>query len=294
MTRRTFVQLVGAAAAGASVANRAALAQSPLTANDVVDRVKAKLATEGMKWSPSAFDGFHLGSPDIQVNGIALTFQPGLDVLQRAIAKKKNFVICHECSFWDGFDPVVAMKDDPVAQAKIRFAEENKMAVWRIHDHWHRRKPDPIFHALAVKLGWVDYYDITNRPGHYTIPEASLEEVARHVQEHLETKNVVVVGDKNMRVKTVGDSIHNLSSSLPSLHNCDVTLVGETPEHDTFEYVRDAMALGQKKAVIMISHERLEEWGMEAFVDWFKPEVPGIPMEWVSTGDYFKVPSVRV
>ena len=53
-----------------------------------------------------------------------------------------------------------------------------------------------------------------------------------------------------------------------------MALVGETPQHDTFEYVRDAMALGQKKAVVIISHEGLEEWGMEAFADLIRPAVP--------------------
>jgi hypothetical protein len=45
------------------------------------------------------------------------------------------------------------------------------------------------------------------------------------------------------------------------------TRVGETPQHDTFEYIRDAVSLGQKKGIVMISHERLEGWGMEAFAE---------------------------
>jgi putative NIF3 family GTP cyclohydrolase 1 type 2 len=280
-----------AALAASAVAAPSALAQSTLTPNEVVDRIKKKLADEGVIWQRSNFDGFHLGDPNVAVTGIAVTFQPGLSVLQRASAAGKNFVICHESTFWDGFDPVIAMKDDPVAKAKIRFAEEHKMAVWRIHDHWHRRKPDPIFQGLAAKLDWSEYYQfVRSGQGHYAIPAMSLDEVARHIQEKLGTKNVVVVGDPKLQVTTIGDCIHNLVSVLPALHNYDVALVGETPEHDTFEYVRDAMALGEKKAVVMISHEGLEEWGMVAAVDWLKPIVPEVPIEWVPTGDPFVVP----
>ena len=287
ITRRQF------ALAASALLPLGAPAQSPLTARQVVDRIKQKLAEEGVVWGPSNFDRFHLGDPDVPVAGIATTFEPTFEVLKRAIAAKKNMVISHESTWWDGFDPVEVMLNDPVCQAKMRFAEQNKLVVWRIHDHWHRRRPDPIFVGLARKLGWSSYYTMDTRPRHYQIPEASLEEVARHVQTSLGTRNVVVVGDPALRVKSVGDCAHILSSVLPALRACDVALVGETPEHDTFEYLRDAMALGMKKGVIMISHEGLEEWGMETCAEWLKPAFPGLPIEWISTGDPFQVPAIH-
>jgi putative NIF3 family GTP cyclohydrolase 1 type 2 len=278
----------------AASAFTAAAAPESLTATQVVDRIKAKLAEEGVPWGPSAFDRFHLGDPQISVTGIVVTFEPTLAVLQKAAAAKKNFVISHESTFWDGFDPVEVMIHDPVCQAKIRFAEQNRMAVWRIHDHWHRRKPDPIFVGLARKLGWERYYQTETRPRQYHLPEMSLDELARHIQTSLGTQNVVVVGRPDMRVKTVGDCAHVLASVLPALRACDVALVGETPEHDTFEYLRDAMSLGMNKAVVMISHEGLEEWGMEIFAEWLKPLVPAIPVQWIATGDPFQIPQVRL
>lgn len=285
ISRRSFSRSIGAALAASAVR-----AQSPATAVQVVERIKKKLAEEGVVWGPSAFDKFHLGDPNIPVTGVATTFQATLDVLQRALAAKKNFVISHECTFWDGFDPVEVMLHDPVCQAKIRFAEQNHMAVWRIHDHWHRRKPDPIFNGLARKLGWSAYYSADVRPRRYAIPEMSLEEAARHIQRQLDTRNVVVVGDPGLRVKTIGDCAHVLSTVLPALGACDVALVGETPQHDTFEYLRDAMSLGMKKGVIMISHEGLEEWGMQDCAAWLQPLVPEIPVEWISSHDPFQVP----
>jgi putative NIF3 family GTP cyclohydrolase 1 type 2 len=294
ITRRRFVQWIGSAAATAAALPTRSLAQSKITALDVVGRIQSKLASEGVPWSPSHFDGFHLGDPETPLTGIATTFQPGLDVLQRAAAKKKHLVICHESTFWDGFDPPQVMVDDPVHQAKIQFAKDNNMVVWRIHDHWHRVKPDPIFMGLARKLGWTSYYDLTTKPRHYAIPEMTLEAVARHIQAHLNTQNVVAVGDRNLPVRTIGDCAHILSSVLPALHNYDVALVGETPQHDSFEYIRDAVTLGEKKGLIMISHEGLEEWGTEDFVAWLKPIVPELPIEWVGTGDPFEVPQVRI
>jgi putative NIF3 family GTP cyclohydrolase 1 type 2 len=291
ISRRGFAQVVSSAVvAGTAARGESAQAQGALTAAEIVDRIKSKLAAEGIPWRPSNFDMFHLGDPNITVTGIAVSFQATFDVLKRAAAAGKNFVISHECTFWDGFDPIAVMQNNPVCQAKIRFAEQHKMAVWRIHDHWHRRRPDPIFGALALKLGWDTE---AGRPPRYVIPETSLEEVARQVQSRLETKNVVVIGDRNLRVKTIGDCVHVLPTVLPALRTCDVALVGETGQYDTFEYVRDAVSLGQKKGLIMISHERLEEWGMRDFVDWLKPAVPELPIEWISAGDLFQVPSIR-
>jgi len=53
------------------------------------------------------------------------------------------------------------------------------------------------------------------------------------------------------------------------------------------------MSLGTKKAVVMISHEALEEWGMEVFADWLRPIVSEVPVEWIAAGDPFQVPSIR-
>jgi hypothetical protein len=55
--------------------------------------------------------------------------------------------------------------------------------------------------------------------------------------------------------------------------------------------VRDANALGENKAVIMIAHE---EWGMVSLVDWLKPIVPEVPIRSIRTSDPFLVPPVRV
>ncbi|HWC00133.1 MAG TPA: Nif3-like dinuclear metal center hexameric protein, partial [Bryobacteraceae bacterium] len=251
-----------------------------------------KLASEGVVWGPSFFDRFHLGDPETPVTGITTTFQATLDVLQRAAVARKN-LISHESTYWDGFDPVEAMQHDPVCQAKIRFGEQHQMVVWRIHDHWHRRKPDPIFVGLAHKLGWSSYYFPESRPKHYEIPEMPLEEVARHIQRRLGTQNVVVVGDRRLRVKTIGDCAHVLASVLPALRSYDVALVGETPQHDTFEYVRDAMALGLPKGLVMISHRALEEWGMETCAEWLKPLVPEVPVGWIPAREPFEVPPIR-
>src|ERR1700744_2794793 len=119
ISRRHFIQWASTAMAAATAAGTRSYAEENIAAAQVVERIQAKLATQGVVWHSSHFDGYHLGDPNTRVTGIATTFQPGLDVLQRAAAQQKNFVICHESTFWDGFDPIQVMTSDPVHEAKI-------------------------------------------------------------------------------------------------------------------------------------------------------------------------------
>ena len=93
-----------------ALAAGAARAAGPLTAAQAVDRIKAKLAAEGVTWKTSYFDGFKIGDPQVPLTGIATCFQPTFSVLRRAAAAGMNFVISHESAFWDGFDPVEVVK----------------------------------------------------------------------------------------------------------------------------------------------------------------------------------------
>jgi putative NIF3 family GTP cyclohydrolase 1 type 2 len=95
ITRRGFACWLGSARAVSAV-------DGAITAAQVVERIKKKLAEEGVVWRPSNFDGFHLGDPETRVTGIATAFQPTFSVLRRAAAAGKNFVVCHESTYWDG------------------------------------------------------------------------------------------------------------------------------------------------------------------------------------------------
>jgi putative NIF3 family GTP cyclohydrolase 1 type 2 len=259
------------------------------TAQSIIDRVRAQLASDGVEWQRSNVDGFRVGDPAISVAGIAVTFQPTLAVLQQALQRGLNLVISHEAAFWEGFDAPQIMPDDPLRLAKEAFVLENDMAIWRIHDHLHRMTPEPVFTALLRKLGWTPVPGSGPLPT-VRVPEMRLDDLAQHLREALETDDITVVGDPSMPVQTIGSGAHILSSVLPALHSCDVAIAGETSEFDTFEYVRDANALGIPKAVIRISHERLEEWGMADFTEWLRPVVAELPVEWIPTGNPFIVP----
>ncbi len=260
---------------------------TPPTARMVADRIVAKLAAQGVDWQRSNADGFVLGDPDAPVRGVAVTFEPTLEVLQRAAERDLNLVISHEAAAWYGFDSLGLMRDDVVTRTKARFAREHGMAVWRIHDHLHRMQPEPVFTELMNVLGFAPHLGPATDFAHIAVPERTLYELAEEMGVRLGTSNISVVGDPEMLVRSIGIGAHTLPTALPALRASDVVILGETAEFDTFEYVRDANELGIRKAVIRIAHERLEEWGMAAFARLVRSLLPESRVEWLPNGDPF-------
>ncbi len=288
ITRRHFGSVIGTGIIAASPATRtvAASAQSSkLSAGQIVDRLKQQLASENVIWKEPTSDTFKFGDPDTAVRGIATTFMSTLDVFQRAVAANLNLIISHEPTFWNHQDETDQFADDPVFLAKRRFAQENDLVVWRFHDFWHRRQPDPIFAALAQQLRWEP---VSGGRLRYTIPTTTLEELGRQVQERLRTRNVRIVGDPQLRVTQLAMTAHRLASCARLLTDNDAILMGEPREFDTFEYFRDTAELGLRKGLIAVSHERLEEWGMlKPCAEWVQSAVPEVPVQALSARESY-------
>lgn len=301
MNRRTFGAALGVgllAVAGAAPASAAAL-----TAAEVIDRVKKKLAESGVTWQDrpagavgaagaATVDTFKLGDPSTPVTGVATCWQATFEVLRKAAARKLNLIITHEPTFWNHLDDTKAVQEDPVYRAKRAFAERNNLVLWRFHDHWHQVSPDPIFAAFTRQLGWERSGSGFNAT--YQLPKVPLVAVARQVQERLGTRSVRIVGDPQQPISRVAVAAHTLSFCLSSLGNADAVLMGEPREFDTFEYFRDAHALGLPRSIIGISHDRLEEWGMrEPCADWVRSFVSEVPVAPVAVDDWFWVSETR-
>ncbi|HYE73040.1 MAG TPA: hypothetical protein VEF04_06910, partial [Blastocatellia bacterium] len=90
VSRRTFLMASMGLAAAKLVH---AQASEPLTAGQVIERIKANV---GVPWRQQTVDNIIAGNADIPVKGIATTMMATLDVVQRAAAAGKNMVITHE------------------------------------------------------------------------------------------------------------------------------------------------------------------------------------------------------
>ena len=158
-----------------------------------------------------------------------------------------------------------------------------------LHNHQHLLKPDPIMATLTARLGWQQY--VVPVQGQmigfaYAIPETPLREVARHVAQSIESRDVRVIGDPNLPVRRVGIGAHKLIEILKPLQTNDAVLMSEPQDCDAFPYRRDGIALGlpHPKGLIAIPHERFEEWAEQDAPAWLKPLVPEVPIEFISAG----------
>jgi putative NIF3 family GTP cyclohydrolase 1 type 2 len=283
----TFQWLIGAMLALAPALS----AQQPLTARDVVQRIQQNI---GVPWTEPTVDTFKDGDPATPVTGIAVTMMATFDVLQRAAAGGANLVITHEPTFYDHFDKLDVLEAEPdsVTAAKRAFIQDHHMVVVRMHDHWHRRRPEPMATDLARVLGWESY-----RAGSeflYRMPETTLGQLAATIRRRLPAPTLRVVGDSGLRVRRIalapGAAGFDAHRHLLQRDDVEVLVIGEAREWETVEYVADAVSAGRRKALIILGHVPSEQDGMEEFARWLGGLVKDVPIAFVPTADPFWAP----
>jgi putative NIF3 family GTP cyclohydrolase 1 type 2 len=252
----------------------------------------------GVPWMSKTVDTFKAGNPDTPVTGIAVTMMATLDVLQRAAANGQNLVITHEPTFFNHFDdkPEGMDENDAVWKEKRAFIEQHGLVIWRLHDHWHMRKPDGIQFGMVHALGWEKFQNMENEHL-FTLPETTLEKLAADVAKKLDTPVVRVVGNPEMKVTKIafspGYAGFARETHALEMENVEVLLVGETREWETVEYAADAVTEGKRKALIIIGHVPSEQAGMEECARWLKTFVKNVPVEFVPTKQPFWTPAER-
>jgi len=256
-----------------------------VTAQEIVTRIQQKLAADGIAWRAQTVDTFKAGRPDTTVRGIATTGMATFDVLRRASAAGRTFVITHEPTFYNHLDQTEGLASDPTYLAKLRFIDDQGLVVWRFHDHAHMLRPDPLVTGSARTLGLSQYASPSER-GVYVIPETTLRTFAADLARRLNGHAIRVCGDPQMTVTRVamgpGYGVPPLTQAV------DVSIGGEAPESGGHaEYAMDAQALGRPRGVILLGHMMSEDWGMREVADWLRAFVSEVPIEWIAAGEPF-------
>ena len=94
---------------------------SRITAREIIKRIQKNV---GVPWRDKTVDTFKAGNPDTPVTGIATSFGGTLDVLRRAAASGKNFVIVHEPTFYSHEDKQKNLTGE-IYRAKRTFIDKN-------------------------------------------------------------------------------------------------------------------------------------------------------------------------
>jgi putative NIF3 family GTP cyclohydrolase 1 type 2 len=283
-SRRTFLLTsVGLAAAQLARPQNA----PPLTAGQVIDRIKANV---GIPWRPQTVDNIIAGNAQMPVKGIATTMMATLDVVRRAAASGRNMVITHESTFFSHQDRTEQIQQDPTYQFKLDFLNRNNMVVFHFHDHWHGRRPDGIATGMTRELGWEKNADPQNLRL-FRFPATPLARFAKDMETRLKIRTMRVVGNPKLPVRRVLASWGNVSlmPGIPFLAqpDVDVLVLGETHEWELVEYVQDAIASGQQKALIVLGHVVSEQAGMKYCAEWLKGFISEVPVEFIAAAEPF-------
>lgn len=256
----------------------------PLTAGELLARIQKQT---GVEWKdPKTVDTFKSGSVDTVVTGIATTFLATHKVLAQAAAKKLNFVISHEPTFYNHLDDVQVFEKDAIYQAKRALIDRNNMVVFRFHDYWHRVRPDGIRKGMVDAMGWGEFAD----GNLFRFPKKpSLADVASDLKKRLRAGSVRVIGDPAQQIGVAammpGAGGSPGQMRLVAREDVDLLVIGETREWETVEYVRDAVDQGRKKSMIILGHAISEESGMVHCASWLKEFVKEVPVEFIAAGE---------
>jgi putative NIF3 family GTP cyclohydrolase 1 type 2 len=302
VSRRAFVGMGAASAAAAPwMLEPLAIGAATVTAQEVVDRVRKAV---GVEWKAATVDTFKAGDPSRAVTGIVTASLATLDVMRRAVKSGANMIVTAGPTFYSRTDSptppagrgrgaVAAPPPDPVFTAKNDFIKTHNLVVWRFHDHWRLRTPDPFAQGLAEALGWARYH-ANNDPARLTIPAGTLEALAARVKSRLDARGGVrVVGRPQTRVRTIGllPGTRPIQDTLALLPHVDAIIAGEIREWESSEYARDVVNAGLGKGLILVGRSLSEDAGMKVCADWLRPIVPEAPVRWLPAGDPYWRPT---
>lgn len=237
------------------------------------------------------------GDWNSEVTGTAVTFMATVDVIRKAIEMGCNLIITHEPTYFTGADRLEWLKNDETYHRKKALINENKISIWRYHDHMHGGNTDLIYAGLLETLGWQKYLNNSlPQPHCYTIPETNVSSLVKFLKKTLNMEVIQAVGNPDMKCRRVGIlvgggslglGVEEMPAKLMNDEQLDVIICGEITEWTLCAYARDAAALGLNKALIIVGHERSEGPGMKGLAGRLQPLLKNIPVHFMDAGEPF-------
>lgn len=244
---------------------------------------------------PSTCDGYKAGDPETEVTGVVTSFMATANVIREAARLGANMIITHEPTYFTGNDKTDWCTNDAVYLAKKKLIDETGMVIWRNHDLIHMTQPDGIYDGFIKEMGWEQYAlppvekqfggeggmqgFIKGFSDYYDLPKTTLGQLAQEFKQKLQMDTVRVIGDTAMPCSRVGVlvgggslgfGIEELPMQIMEEKGIDVLVCGEITEWTTCAYIGDAVQLGLPRAMIVLGHERTEEWGMKHMRPWLE------------------------
>ena len=265
-----------------------------MTAREVFAAIKT--ASE-QPWNPNPTDDrIIFGALETPVTGIATCFFSSIEVLRAAKAAGLNYIVPHECSFYERYDDLAesaVRDDDPVLSAKKKFLRDNGMVIQRMHAHAHSMSGDFIGRGLLEQLDWTGHR--VEMPGQRfacRVPSASAIDIGRHIKQRCGRRTLRMFGDPNQPVSTISISAgmpgENTQIAQMEAAGIDAVLLGEVREPEVLGYAQD-LAAKRPMVVYLVGHTA-EDYGMRLVAEWMQGVFPNLPCRWFATPDPYTNP----
>lgn len=224
-------------------------------------------------------DTLKSGNREIKVTGIVTTMFATVEVIKKAISMKANFIIAHEPTFYNHLDETSWLENDDVYQYKAELLKEHNIAVWRNHDYVHRLTKDGVRAGVVSRLKWETYSNAENS-NVFEMPAIPLKDLISQLKDRLGIPMVRYIGDLSNPCKKIllmpGASGGRSHITAVGKYKPDVIVCGEIAEWETAEYIRDAIAKGQRISLVVLGHVASEEPGSAFMASWLKEKVKGV------------------
>jgi len=299
MRRRRFIELAGAASAGALLAGTGAasltgtpaaarVTAKPLLAKDVAAYLRSLAEVE----EPSV-DRIVIGGPGTEVTGIGTCWLPYWDTCRQAVRDGVNLLIVHEPTFYTHWDLDEKSPDLFAASAagkeaygkavlvKKDWILTNKLVIIRCHDVLDKIGGFGIPFAFGRLLGFSGDDIIRSEPYYNvyrTAPRPAIE-VARAIARKMadvRQPGVAFYGDKDRAVASVGVGTGCF---------CDpIEFMGLAP--DLFVAIDDVVrtwtqtvyARDTGHPLVVVNHGATEEAGVRGLSEFLKKRFPERPV----------------
>jgi len=204
------------------------------------------------------------GNRPIRKGGVC--WYPDLKTLKVAHETGCELLVVHESLFWNHWGEPKWQSKEP-GLTKLRFLEESRLVVLRLHDSWDEWPGIGIRDSFAAGLGLTNQVYATEQPRYfaiYEVPEQTLREFAGYVARKIKPTgedSVQVIGDPARVISRVGIGV---GCAVPQdeivAKGADVLL--HCYDGAPYWNTRDRLAeLGA--AIITLEHGTTEMWGLE-------------------------------
>ena len=235
-------------------------------------------------------DSCKCGNPDIEINKVAVTMFPTVNVIKEAKEWGADLLIVHEPLYFNYKEG----EPDYIVKEKMKLVEESGLTIYRYHDHPHYTIPDVIaageFKYLGLKgeIETTDVFDLVRF--HLDKPVTALE-LSEIIKEKLGVKYVRIAGTLNKPSTVIsgmfGSPGNNVGIELKN-EKSEIIIVGETSEWAYAEYARDADQLGYNKTLMVIGHVGSERDGMRYTADIIKEKHPELMVKYIECEEVYK------